>query len=585
MAAAAVKLSSVSGSPQRSTNRLDESGIASSTINNNSPATPTVSDSVIVTADEAAPATAAVAAIVKTTGESIVGHHSRVIVQASDNDRQPSVPVHTYATYDSYDALNNHHTKISEHIRDALLISHIGDSVQQPIEESARIRCYSRSSATELPVQLDMVQRHHPHQHLHHHHHNDPPSSSPTTSTSIGHSSIGQSVIIQNIHSRQMHNTSPLRYTAIDAGTESLMALEAQHSPLHYSTLQTSTLFDMQHGNGQYLNNNHYDDWNYESLDLRQKPSNIMEKVVLERKHHLQQQQHNHLHQHHHTHLSAHTVGIADNNGHDGASHAGNNVIIVNDNIGNGSSDDGHNNLMSETSRLSSLIALTAVNNQQHFDDIHAAIVGDDHHQTNISAETAAMRTGLHPMYTATNGTATLVTVATSGGNRTSNGGGSGSGCSDDGHTVPTSASGNPITVDEVIADTLKDEQCTMSDGTNGGINGSSVITSGSADETTYLHLSSAGELQQLKEHSVIYTTAIHNHSTGSSGGDSRSPSGLSQEDYEGQTFANLSNATHSVGQREVIYSNSLADSGSLIHPMISYESPLHSSGAGISTR
>lgn len=85
-------------------------------------------------------------------------------------------------------------------------------------------------------------------------------------------------------------------------------------------------------------------------------------------------------------------------------------------------------------------------------------------------------------------------------------------------------------TIDEVIANTLKDENCID-------------------DSHQYLTLNSVNDLQNLKENS--YNN--HNNST-SSGGESRSPSGFSNEEFD-SNFQNLTPLT-SVNRSSVMYSS-----------------------------
>lgn len=522
--AAAFKLSSVVVPSHHSLNRLDGSGADSSSVTGNE-------------------------TVVKNNVDNINGHHSRIISQADDNhnkqrtehsddpDQQQqhiieSNPIEIQRS--SYDDTNddndtNHSAKVSATIRNVLLLSEINDRSDNNTIEAEPI------TLTNLEMVQQTVRGH----------------ANNATANAVNNRNL-QSVIIQNDHSRLMHHpsTSPLRYTTIEtADTGAIMALEAApSSPLQYSTLHTI----VQNNNNNYLSNNNaqnYGNWNYElSLDLRQKHSDDdkdrqhSHQHMEQHYHHQQpQQQQQHNHHHHNQHGVVHT---GDNSG--GAMGNASVVVIA------GHDHHTHADLMDEAQTLISTVAA----NNHHFDDDHihhhaTKIAVNDPHQTSISGETAVMRTGL--MYTYGSAIATAPSNLSQ--HQTSSNG---------------SANGANSTIDEVIADTLKDEM----------VEGTTPTPTTTSEETNYL---------QLMSHN-------HHHHTirsQSSGGDSRSPSGLSQEEYESglQTFANLSNAAHTTSQRDTIYSNSSVGDPSehtgIIHPIsISYESPLHSTGgAGISTR
>lgn len=529
--AAAFKLSSVAVPSHHSLSRLDGSGEDSSSVTGNE-------------------------TVVKNNVDNINGHHSRIISQTDDSQNKLTTTEHSddheheqhiaeqnpiQIQRSSYDDTNDdnadsHSAKVSATIRNVLLLSAINDRT-----DNNTIEADDPATLTNLEMVQQTVRGH---------------ANNAHANTGANNSNL-QSVIIQNAHSRLMHpSTSPLRYTTIEtADTGAIMALEAApSSPLQYSTLHTI----VQNNNNNYLTNNNahnYGDWNYGlSLDLRQKHSDD-DKDRQHSHHHMDQQhyhhqqpQHNH-HHHQHQHGVTHTGDNSGDMGHNAS------VVVI-----AGHDHHTHADLMDEAQTLIT-VAANHIHNHQFDDDggvngdIHhhaAKITVNDPHQTSISGETAVMRTGL--MYTYGSAIATAPSNLSQ-------------------HQTSSNGSANAAnsTIDEVIADTLKDE---MVEGTT------PTPTTTTSEETNYLQL-------------ISHNHHHHTIRSQSSGGDSRSPSGLSQEDYENgmQTFANLSNAAHTTGQRDTIYSNSSvgdpSEHASIIHPIsISYESPMHSTGgAGISTR
>lgn len=542
--AAAFKLSSVAVSSHHSLNRLDGSGEEASSVTGNE-------------SNET---------VVKNNVDNTNGHHSRIIIQTDDNQKRSSDhsdnldqqhQLHTTYNDTNDDTDDNNTVKVSTTIRNVLLLSAINDRHDNHtiIEEPTIL--------TNLEMVQQTVRGH---------------TNNPTVTANNNNNNL-QSVIIQNAHSRLMHSpTSPLRYTTIEtADTGTIMTLETSPtSPLQYSTLHTivpNATVNLNNNNNQhYLNNNNghnYGDWNYGlSLDLRQKPSDDDKDIE---KHHHQQhnhmEQHQHYHHHHHHHHNQHTGGNASV------------VVIAPQSQCHDDQSHHHADLMDEAQTLISATVVAANNNHNHHfggnggtgnmdddgnnGDIHhhaTKIAVNDPHQTNISCETdSVMRAGV--MYT-------YGTIGTAQSNHSQQ---------------QSNSNGANSTIDEVIADTLKDEMVDGTTSTSHAIHGAtptSTASSNGNDDTNYLQL-------------ISHNHHHHTIRSQSSGGDSRSPSGLSQEEYDGgmQTFANLSNAAHTTGQRDTIYSNSSVSDAtehtSIIHPIsISYESPLHSTGgAGISTR
>lgn len=302
-------------------------------------------------------------------------------------------------------------------------------------------------------------------------------------------------VIIQNAQARHHHqqhaaSASPSRY----AGTATLLAESGganigsgiivsnpmrspSTSPIRYSTLQTlHTNNDQQYISVNNNNDNYANDWNYNnlSLDLRHKHSIDTDKIS--EKHH---QQHS-------------------------STSLGDSEIIEQRNI------------------------IAATNNNHHYNsdgDIQQQQqqqqqTVDHHHQQqpNInSADAAAMRTGLqhvsmyqyHPSQHHHQQHSIVHTTEPD----------ESSGTGD----VPPPNS----TIDEVIADTLKDEN----------------------DDASYLTLTSTNDMHNHLKDTSAYIQNINNNSTSSGdGGDSRSPTGLSHEDFDSglHSFTNLTSANNS---------------------------------------
>lgn len=238
-------------------------------------------------------------------------------------------------------------------------------------------------------------------------------------------------------------------------------------------------------------NNNNYGNWNYDlSLDLRHKPTDIDK---LSEKHH---QNHNN----------------NNNNSHS------DNELIEQRNI-------------------------IATNNNHHFNDMQQAVDHHSHH--NISAETAAMRTGLLSMYP--------------------------------GYTTSTQnhhsdiGTGATSTIDEVIADTLKDENC-------------AIVDSGTDETSHYLTLTSTGDLHHLKDGAFLNTNNNNISNSASSCGDSRSPPGLGNEEFDG--FTNLTSGASQNNNRTMYNSGVIStiqgnDHSPIIHTS-AYDTGIHSA---ISTR
>lgn len=259
-------------------------------------------------------------------------------------------------------------------------------------------------------------------------------------------------------------------------------------------------------------------------------------------------------------------------------------------------------------------------NNHPQYTHIQQLIETDNYHS--VSSDTAVLRSGLIYMYSpyATNSTHHQNSVANSA-------------------SASVSTTGPATTIDEVIADTLKDENCTMDNGgkllencseatrttrtENGDVlttyegrstysgNGASAGTASgsngnangsSADDGTahYLSLTSPNELQHVKDNIYINngshskTTSNNNnnnnssnnnnHSTVSSDGESKSPTEMSHEEYDStiQSFTNLTSA-NSNNNRENVYDRTTLmatlPNAQIIASINNYDSTLHPTG------
>ncbi len=258
------------------------------------------------------------------------------------------------------------------------------------------------------------------------------------------------SVIIENAQARYL-TTDLCRYAN---------EVSPSSSPVRYS-------MQIIQNTNHYLtgNNNNYGNWNYDSsLDLRHKPTDIDKMTEKHQPH--QHQNHNN----------------NNNNNNNNNSHSDNELIEQRN--------------------------IIAANNNHHFSDIQQAV--DHHNHHNISAEAAAMRTGLLSMYPG-------YTTSTQN------------------HHSDVGATTNS-TIDEVIADTLKDENC-------------AIVDNGTDETSHYLTLHSSGNLHHMKDGSAFLSANNNNISNSpSSCGDSRSPPGLGHDEFD-QNIHSFTNLTSGASQ------------------------------------
>lgn len=344
--------------------------------------------------------------------------------------------------------------------------------------------------------------------------------------------SVNPSVIIQNAQSRLLTgnaSVSPVEYSQLGMDSPSGMMVvngslttSPSTSPVRYSTLQTiGHNVNTSNGNSVYLINS--------NNNIHNNNNNINN----------------------------------DNNNYGDWSylsldlrHKPADIDKIHEKNGTVAADNEH---MIEQQQQRNIIATT---NGHHHQCGSASDIQADHCHDHISPEAAAIRTGVMPMYSghSSSSASSLRSCDRSGG-------------------VGAGTGANNSTIDEVIADTLKDEdQCGVSGGDSCGIVGVA------GDETSnYMKMMSANpsDILPAQWKGTPYCGLINNNNSASStggGGDSRSPSGdaMLHDPMENSLhdFTNLTSA-QSIRTENITYSASALQSE---HAAISYEAAVISS-------